>query len=79
MSHGGGLESTALTLAGVIRSLVSMPVVTTETQIQDDALESLCFDAGINGSRTGAHSCDQRSQRDSDCASTSTVEESAAP
>eukprot|EP00961_Rhodomonas_salina_P203769 2749370-Rhodomonas_salina.1 len=42
MSYGGGLESTALTLAGVMRSLVCMPAVTTETQIQDGALEPQC-------------------------------------
>eukprot|EP00961_Rhodomonas_salina_P253332 3423834-Rhodomonas_salina.1 len=79
MSHGGGLEPTALTLAEVMRSLVSMPAVTTATQIQDSVLESQCFDDGTNSSRTGVHSCDRRSQINSNCTSTSTDEESAAP
>ena len=75
----GGLEPTALTLAGVMRSLVSTPAVTTATQIQDCALESWCFDDGINGSRTGARRCDRHSQIDSDCTRTSSDEQSAAP
>lgn len=78
MSHGGGLEPTALILAEVMRSLVSMPAVTTATQIQDSVLESQCFDDGTNSSRTGVHSCDRRSQINSNCTSTSTDEESAA-